>query len=54
MLPLLATSSVSFAGIIPYCLELRHGHFFFAAIFKQATKQDRHLLSEETCAVYNL
>ena len=28
--------------------------YFFPAIFNQATKQDRRLLSEETCAVYNL
>ena len=30
------------------------GVYFYPVIFNQATKQDRHLLSEETCAVYNL
>ena len=30
------------------------GVYFFPAIINQATKSDTHLLSEETCAVYNL
>ena len=30
------------------------GVYFFPAIFNQATKWDRRLLSEETHAVYNL
>ena len=30
------------------------GVYFFPAIFNQATKRDRRLLSEETRAVYNL
>ena len=30
------------------------GVYFFPAIFNQAIKQERRLLSDETCAVYNL
>ena len=38
---------------IPYCLELWPRVYLFPAIFNQAIKQDRHLLSKETHAVYN-
>ena len=39
-----------------YCIALNYslGIDFFPAIFNQTTKQDRRLLLEETCAVYNL
>ena len=30
------------------------GIYFFPVIFNQPTKQDRKLLSEEICTVYNL
>ena len=41
---------------IKYCIASNYGPgvYFFPAILNQATKQDRWLLSEETCAVYNL
>ena len=39
-----------------YCIALNYcpSIYFFPAIFNQATKRDRHLLSEETHAVYIL
>ena len=39
-----------------YRIASNHGPgvYFFPAIFNQAIKQDRQLLSEETHAVYNL
>ena len=39
-----------------YCIALNYGPdvYFFPAIFNQATKQDRCLLVEDSCAVYNL
>ena len=43
-------------GPINYCIASNYGLgiYFFLAIFNQATKWDRRLLSEEAHAIYNL
>ena len=45
---------ISIATVLPQITASNYGVYFFPAIFNQVTTRDRHLLSEDTRAVYNL